>query len=342
MSNENHEIRLASRPAEWPDTNNFKFTEAPMPQPGDGEILVRNIYMSVDPYMRGRMRNAESYIPPCELDAPLEGHAVGQVIESNSRNFTAGEFVSSTKHGWREYYAAPAEENQDIAKIEADLAPLPAYLGVLGMPGLTAYAGLLEVGAVKQGETVMVSAASGAVGSVVGQIARIKGCHVVGSAGSDDKVRYLTDELGYSAGFNYKTRDLDEALAEHCPQGIDVYFDNVGGALLEAVLNHMHTFGRIAVCGMISQYNKERPDPGPANLFKLVAKRVRMQGFLVFDYAGIREQFYQDMGQWLRDGQIKHRETIVRGLRSAPQAFIDLMRGRHFGKMVVQLADDPT
>ncbi|HYW03080.1 MAG TPA: NADP-dependent oxidoreductase [Gammaproteobacteria bacterium] len=343
MSERNHEIRLAVRPRGWPDQSNFEYAEVPVPEPADGEVLVRNIYMSVDPYMRGRMNDVKSYVPPFQVGKPLEGHAIGQVVRSRSSELAEGDLVSSM-YGWREYFAAPPSPagGMPLMKVDPDLAPLPAYLGVLGMPGLTAYAGLLEIGQPSTGETVLVSAASGAVGSVVGQIARIKGCRAVGMAGSDEKVHHLTDELGFDEAFNYKTDDLNGAIAHACPDGVDVYFENVGGRILEAALMHMRPFGRIPVCGMISLYNLEKLEPGPASIIQIIPNRLRMQGFIVSDHFDLMPRFQQDMAGWIRDGRIKHRETIEEGLENAPRAFLDMMHGKNVGKMVVRVSDDPT
>ncbi len=342
MGEHNHEIRLASRPRGWPDQNTFEYAEVPVPEPAEGEVLVRNIYMSVDPYMRGRMNDVKSYVPPFQVGRPLDGHAIGQVIRSRSPELVEGDFVSS-RLGWREFFAAPARsaDGTPLRKVDPGLAPLPAYLGVLGMPGMTAYVGLLEIGQPRAGETVLVSAASGAVGSVVGQLARLKGCRAVGLAGSEHKVRHLVDELGFDDAFNYREVDLDQAITRTCPDGVDIYFENVGGRILEAVLMHMRPFGRIPVCGMISLYNLAKPEPGPSTIFRIVPDRLRLQGFIVTDHADLMPRFEQDMAAWIRDGRIKHHETIVDGLENAPQALLDMMHGKNLGKMVVRLADDP-
>ena len=275
------EVRLAARPVGWPVESDFELVETPLSEPGEGEVLVRNVYMSVDPYMRGRMVDRRSYVPPFQLGEPLAGGAVGQVLASRHPGFAEGDCVSGMQ-GWRECFAAPGG---NLRKIDPKPAPLSYHLGVLGMPGLTAYVGLHDIGKPKAGETVFVSAATGAVGSVVGQLARIRGCRTVGSAGSDTKVKVLLEELGFDAAFNYRTADLDEALAQACPDGIDVYFDNVGGDQLDAALDRMNPFGRIAACGMISTYNAETPPPGPRNQIYLVGKRITMQGFIVADPA---------------------------------------------------------
>ena len=343
MSDKNLLIHLASRPEGWPTPDNFKAVEEAIPEPGEGEVLVRNIYMSVDPYMRGRMNDVKSYVPPFQIDQPLDGHAVGQVIKSRSDDVKEGDFVTSGQ-GWREYFVAEGKVAPfpGLTPVDPKLAPLSAWLGVLGMPGLTAYAGLLEIGQPEEGEQVFVTAASGAVGSLVGQIAKIKGCRVAGSAGSDEKVALLTDELGFDAAFNYHTDDLGAAFKAACPRGIDVYFDNVGGPQLEAGLAHMRPFGRVPVCGMIALYNETKLPPGPSTIVSVIPNRLRIQGFIVSDHMDVAGQFFNDMGQWLQEGRIKFRESIVDGLENAPQAFIDMMKGKHTGKVVVQISPDPT
>ncbi len=330
------EIRLASRPTGEPEAANFELAETAPPTAGAGEVLVRNVYMSVDPYMRGRMRDIQSYTPPFQIGSALDGGAVGVVEDSNADGVEPGDLVSS-RYGWRSHFAAPASE---LLKLDTHGAPLSAFLGVLGMPGMTAYVGLLDLGEPKEGETVFVSAAAGAVGSLVGQIARIKGCRAVGSAGTATKVDHLVSDLGYDAAFDYHD-DLHRILGETCPDGIDVYFENVGGPMLEAVLLHMNPFGRIPVCGMISQYNDETPRPGPRTLISVIPKRLKMQGFIVSDHMDRRDDFVRDVSRWLKEGRVRYRETIVAGLENAPQAFIGLFSGENTGKMVVQISDDP-
>ncbi len=337
MSDRSLEIRLASRPAGEPEAANFELAETGMPTAGPGQALVRNVYMSVDPYMRGRMRDIKSYTPPFAIGKALDGGAVGIVEESNTDDLSPGDLVSS-RFGWRSHFAAHATELQ---KLDTHGAPLSAFLGVLGMPGMTAYVGLLDLGEPKEGETVFVSAAAGAVGSLVGQIARIKGCRAVGSAGSQDKVDHLVSDLGYDAAFDYHD-DLNHCLGETCPDGIDVYFENVGGPMLEAVLLHMNMFGRIPVCGMIAHYNDEEPRPGPRTLISIIPKRLRMQGFIVSDHMDRRADFVRDVAGWIAEGKVTYRETIVSGLENAPEAFMGLFRGENTGKMVVQVSDDPT
>lgn len=330
----NREVHLVARPTGWPKPSDFALVETPVPEPGPGQVLVRNLYMSVDPYMRGRMNEGPSYAPPFALGNPMYGGAVGRVERSNHPDFQVGDYVSS-QNGWREWFAS---DGAGLEKVDAAAAPLSAYLGVLGMPGLTAYVGLLDIGKARAGDTVFVSAAAGAVGSVAGQIAKITGCRVVGSAGSDEKVAWLRDELGFDAAFNYKTVDLERALDEACPDGIDVYFDNVGGDHLQAALNHMKVHGRIVACGMISQYNNERPVPGPNNLPRIVRQRLLLQGFIVSDHSDRLPAFRADMSAWLREGKVKNRETVREGIEHAVEAFLGMLHGDNIGKMLVRLA----
>jgi NADPH-dependent curcumin reductase CurA len=330
------EIRLASRPDGMPTPENFELAEAQLSAPASGEVLVRNTFMSVDPYMRGRMvEQKKSYVPPFKLGRPLNGHAVGEVIASQDEKFKPGDLVAHMK-GWREYALLKSEY---VTALPQDAGvPPQAFLGVLGMPGLTAYAGLLRVGELKEGETVFVSAASGAVGSVVCQIARIKNCTVIGTAGSDEKCAWLEQEAGIARAINYKTcGDLTAALADACPKGIDVYFDNVGGNHLEAAIELMRPFGRIAMCGMIARYNSTEEQAGPKNLIQVVAKQLTLRGFLVGAHADMQKDFERDMAAWISSGSLKSQETIVAGIEKAPQAFIGLFTGGNKGKMLVQL-----
>jgi NADPH-dependent curcumin reductase CurA len=329
------EIRLAARPFGLPKESDFELAESSVPEPEDGQILVRNLLMSVDPYMRGRMNDVKSYTPPFKLGAPLEGGAVGRVERSRNPDFKAGDHVSNNL-GWREAFVS---DGRGLSRIDPSVAPLTAYLSALGGTGLTAYVGLLDIGKPKPGETVFVSAAAGAVGSLVGQIAKIKGCRVVGSAGSRAKVDFLRNELRFDAAINYHEENLEEALARHCPDGIDVYFDNVGGDHLQAALGLMNPFGRIPACGMISQYNNTTPAPGPNNLTNIVRSRLTLQGFIISDHLDRRPAFIAEMGAWLREGKVKSRETIVEGLENAPHALIGLLQGENTGKMLVKLAD---
>ncbi|MDH6574871.1 NADP-dependent oxidoreductase [Kitasatospora sp. MAP5-34] len=328
------EWHLVARPAGWPTPENFALVEAPVRQPGPGEILVRNEYLSVDPYMRGRMNDVKSYVPPFQLGAAMDGGAVGYVIASEAEGIAVGDAVLHGL-GWREYATLPAER---AVKVDPALAPLSYYLGVLGMPGLTAYAGLLEVASFKEGDSVFVSGAAGAVGSLVGQIAKLKGAsRVIGSAGSAEKVAKLVDGYGFDAAFNYKDGPVREQLAEAAPDGIDVYFDNVGGDHLEAAISALNPYGRATLCGAIAQYNDTTPPAGPRNLAMAIGKRLRLQGMLVNDHAALQSQFVAEMAGWLRDGKLSYDETVVKGVENTAEAFIGLLRGDNTGKMVVQL-----
>ncbi|MGB0384931.1 MAG: NADP-dependent oxidoreductase [Ardenticatenaceae bacterium] len=329
------EIRLKSRPTGMPTADNFELATVTLPAAGAGQVLVKNLYMSVDPYMRGRMVDRRSYVPPFQIGEALTGGCVGEVVESQHPDYEVGEFVAGFL-GWREYYLS---DGQGLNKVSPALAPLSAYLGTAGMPGQTAYWGLLDIGQPVAGETVFVSAAAGAVGSVVCQIAKMKGCTVIGSAGSAEKVTWLKDELGVDAAFNYKESDnLTKTLRKLAPQGIDIYFENVGGDHLEAALGNMKQNGRIPVCGMISQYNATTPSAAPRNLMMIIGMRLLLKGFIVSDYVSRSAEFYGDMGKWLATGQIKLQETVVEGIENAPDAFIGLFTGENLGKMIVKLA----
>ncbi len=324
------EIHLKSRPKGLPTADNFEIVEVNISDPGENEVLIQNIYMSVDPYMRGRMREDFS------LGQVLAGGAVGKVVASNNPGFKEGDYVNNFS-GWREFFISTGD---DLSKVDVSLAPLSCYLGVLGMPGLTAYGGLLVIGELKDGETVFVSAASGAVGSVVGQIAKTKGCTVIGSAGSDEKAAELVNELGFDHAFNYKTADPLTELRKAAPDGIDVYFENVGGIQLEAALTHMKINGRIPICGMISTYNDDgTASPGPRNLSETIYKFITMKGFVVSAFGAQQPQFVQDMAGWIKSGEVKYHETIFEGIDNAPAAFIGLFDGTNNGKMLVKLAD---
>ncbi|WP_329133943.1 NADP-dependent oxidoreductase [Streptomyces sp. NBC_00670] len=328
------EWQLLSRPVGWPKPEDFAFVEAEVGRPGEGQVLVRNRYLSVDPYMRGRMSAAKSYVAPFELGKPMQGGAVGEVLASNAEGIAVGDHVLHF-FGWREYAVADAKH---LVKVDPDAAPLSAYLGVLGMTGLTAYAGLLRTASFKAGDAVFVSGAAGAVGSQVGQIAKLKGAsRVIGSAGTDEKVRLLLDEYGFDAAFNYKEAPVAEQLRAAAPDGIDVYFDNVGGDHLEAALGRLNRDGRIAVCGMISVYNNTEPAPGPRNLSRLIQTRGRIEGFLVGDHYDLQPQFVQEIGPWVRDGRLKYRETTVEGIENTLDAFLGVLQGANTGKMIVKL-----
>ncbi|GHJ45527.1 NADP-dependent oxidoreductase [Catellatospora sp. TT07R-123] len=325
------EIQLASRPDGTPTLDNFQLVEVEVPEPGEGQVTVRNTVMSVDPYMRGRMNDVKSYVPPFQVGQALDGGAVGEVVASNSPLLAVGDLVLHG-YGWRDLVTADAKR---FRKLEPVAAP-SAFLGVLGMPGLTAYVGLLDIAGMKPGDTVFVSGAAGAVGSLVGQLAKLKGAaRVVGSAGSPAKVKHLVDELGFDAAFNYRDGDVSAQLKQAAPDGIDVYFDNVGGDHLTAAIARAKVFARFALCGAISGYNE--PVPGPDNMMSLIGKRITMRGFIVSDHDDRMPDLFREVGAWLAEGKIKAEETVVAGLENAPQAFLGLMRGENTGKMVVTI-----
>jgi NADPH-dependent curcumin reductase CurA len=333
----NREVHLAARPSGWPTADNFRLVEAPVPRPGPGQAVVRNLVMSVDPYMRGRMDDAESYVPPFRVGEALDGGAVGEVVASDSPDLAVGDVVLHG-HGWREHALVDAAK---VRKVDPAAAPPSAYLGVLGMPGMTAYVGLLDIAAMRPRDTVFVSGAAGAVGSMAGQIAKLRGSpRVIGSAGSAAKVEYLTRELGFDAAFNYKDGPVSEQLKAAAPDGIDVYFDNVGGEHLEAAISSLNTFGRAALCGAISQYNLEEASPGPRNLWLAISKRLTLRGFIVGDHADRTPDFMAEVGGWLREGRLRVDETVVEGIENAPDAFLDMLRGSNRGKMLVRLAGE--
>jgi NADPH-dependent curcumin reductase CurA len=323
---------LVGRPVGWPEPADFALVEEEVRQPGPGEVLVRNVHVSVDPYMRGRMSAAKSYVAPFELGKTMQGGAVGEVIASNAEGIAVGDHVLHFL-GWREYAVVDAKQ---AVKVDPEAAPLSTYLGVLGMTGLTAYAGLLRTASFKEGDSVFVSGAAGAVGSQVGQIARLKGAsRVIGSAGSDEKVKLLVEEYGFDAAFNYKNGPVSQQLREAAPDGVDVYFDNVGGDHLEAAIGSLNRDGRIAVCGMISVYNSTEPAPGPRNLARLIQTRGRIQGFLVGDHYDLQPEFVQEVGGWIRSGELKYAETVVEGIENNLEAFLGVLRGDNVGKMIV-------
>jgi NADPH-dependent curcumin reductase CurA len=329
------EIRLAARPTGWPTPETFDVAEVDVPDPGPGQVLVRNLLMSVDPYMRGRMDDRESYVAPFQVGQPLDGGAVGEVVASSAGGLRPGDTVLHGL-GWRTYALLDARH---ATKVDPAVAPLGAYLGVLGMPGLTAYAGLFVSAEFKPGDVVFVSSAAGAVGQVVGQLAMLRGAaRVIGSAGSAEKVAYLTGELGFDAAFDYHDGPVRKRLREAAPDGIDVYFDNVGGEQLEAAIGSMRTHGRICVCGMISVYNAIEPTPAPRNLSLLIGKRLTMRGMLVRDHRDLQPQFLAETAPLVADGRLKYRETVIDGLERAPEAFLAMMRGDGLGKMLVRVA----
>jgi NADPH-dependent curcumin reductase CurA len=326
------EVRLVARPHGLPDEDVFEVAEVTVPSPGDGEVLIRNAFLSVDPYMRGRMNDRRSYVPPFALGEAMTGGAVGRVTESRDPQWPEGSWVLH-QLGWREWALS---DGRGLLPVDPSLAPVSTALGVLGMPGFTAWYGLTELGRPEEGETVFVSGAAGAVGSVAGQVARLLGCRVIGSAGSPDKVDWLR-ELGFDEAFSYRERPVHESLRELAPDGIDVYFDNVGGDQLEAGIGAMRRNGRIVACGAISQYNATAPPSGPRNLFMVVTKRLTMRGYIISDHVDRIGDFVTAMGPWVAEGKVRYRETIVDGIESAPQAFIGLLTGENTGKMLVRV-----
>ncbi|HEY8619394.1 MAG TPA: NADP-dependent oxidoreductase [Dermatophilaceae bacterium] len=335
------EWHLTRRPHGVPVDEDFALVDVELPSPGAGEILVRNTFLSVDPYMRGRMNDAKSYVPPFQLDRPMDGDAVGVVeqvgegaVDSNGSVIAIGDTVTHSL-GWR---TRSLVHGKAARVLNTSLAPAQAYLGVLGMPGLTAYVGLLRIGELAEGDRVFVSAAAGAVGSLVGQLAHLKGASlVVGSAGGPDKTAWLLDEAGFNAAIDYKATPIRKGLAEAAPEGIDVYFDNVGGDHLEAAISALRPRGRAAICGMISVYNATEPAPGPRNMPMIIGKRLTLRGFIVFDHADLRPQFETEVGQWLSEGKIVWRETVVEGIDNAVNGFRDLLAGANIGKMLIRL-----
>ncbi len=330
------EVQLVERPKGWPNPEDFAIVEVELPPPGEGEVLIRNLFMSVDPYMRGRMNDVKSYVPPFKLNEAMTGGAIGEVVESRSPEFSPGDVVLHD-YGWREHAVVPASRLRKIEPVPG--VPLSAYLGALGMPGMTAYVGLLDIAGMRSGDSVFVSGAAGAVGSLVGQIARQRGAsRVVGSAGSDQKISYLTSRLGFDAAFNYKADGpVRDQLAAAAPDGIDVYFDNVGGEHLEAALGAFKNHGRAALCGAISTYNATEPPPGPRNMSNIVGKRLTLRGFIVSDHADRYGDFIREVGGWLRDGKITFEETVYEGIDNAVDAFLAMLKGENIGKMIVRL-----
>lgn len=331
----NKQIVLKSRPIGEPKESNFALVETPVIEPSENEILTRTIYLSLDPYMRGRISEGKSYAASVELNSVIVGGTVSKVIKSNHPQFSQGDFVLDY-NGWQTYGVSKGEA---VRKLDLEQAPLSYYLGVLGMPGMTAYFALLDIGQPKAGETVVVSAASGAVGAVAGQIAKIKGSRVVGIVGSDEKRDYIVNELGFDVGINRRTQEIDSALKEAAPDGIDVYFDNTAGVILETVLQQINLGARIPLVGLISEYNAVSPPPGP-NLLALLINRALIKGFLVSDYQHRQQEFLNDVSEWLKQGKLKYKEDVVTGLENAPRAFIGLLQGKNFGKLVVKVSDD--
>jgi NADPH-dependent curcumin reductase CurA len=328
----NRQVRLRRHPVGMPRENDFEIVDAPVPSPREGEVLSRTLFLSLDPYMRGRISGVRSYAPGVAVGQVIVGGTVGEVVDSRHPGFVPGDVVVGAS-GWQAYGVSAGAT---LRKLDPQQAPISTALGVLGMPGLTAYVGLLDIGQPRSGETVVVSAASGAVGAVVGQIAKLKGCRVVGVAGSPEKCAYVVHELGFDACVNHQSDALAPTLKDACPQGIDVYFDNVGGATLAAVLTLINVKARIPLCGMISEYNATEPPAGP-NLRPLLFNRALIKGFIISDHLDRMGDFLRDCTRWLQEGQLKYREDIVTGLEAAPSAFIGLLQGKNFGKLLVQV-----
>ena len=342
MSNEvNRRWLLASRPDGAPVAENFRLDEAEIPVPGEGEMLLRVIYLSLDPYMRGRMSDAKSYAAPVPIDGVMEGETVAEVMVSNNPDYVPGDIVLA-RVGWQSYGLS---DGSGVRKVARGSVPISTALGVLGMPGLTAYAGLKNIGMPKEGETVVVAAASGPVGSAVGQIAKIRGARAVGIAGGAKKCAYLIDELGFDAAVDHRAPDFAEQLAKACPDGIDVYFENVSGKVFDAVFPLFNQFARMPVCGTIAFYNAtnfpEMETYVPALMRAVLTKRLRIQGFIVYDFASDYPDFARDMASWIAEGRVKYREDIVDGIEQAPEAFVGLLKGKNFGKLVVKVGADP-
>ena len=333
----NRRVVLERRPVGAPRPDDFELIESPLPRPGEGEILCRTIYLSLDPYMRGRISGVKSYAKGVDPGELMVGGTVSEVIESRHAAFATGDLVAGYD-GWQAYGLS---KGIGVRKLDPAQAPISTALGVLGMPGLTAYVGLLDVGRPKPGETVVVSAASGAVGSAVGQIAKLEGCRVVGIAGGRAKCDYVVDELHFDACVDYKSGDVFAGLSEACPGGVDVYFDNVGGEILKAVLRLVNPHARVPLCGLISQYNAPEPPPGP-NWGTLLVNRVLVQGFIISDHLDRLPDFLRDGTAWVREGRLRHKEDVVAGLENAPAAFIGLLEGKNFGKLIVRVGEDPT
>jgi len=329
----NRQILLKSRPEGTPGLDNFELVQRPIPEPREGEVLMRTRYLSLDPYMRGRMSAAKSYAKPAAVGEPMVGGTVGEVVTSRHPGYAAGDLVLGYG-GWQEYALS---NGTGLRKLDLAAAPVSTALGVLGMPGMTAYVGLLEIGQPKPGETVVVAAASGAVGSVVGQIAKIKGARAIGIAGGAEKCRFVAAELGFDACIDHRAGDFAQQLATACPKGIDVYFENVGGAVQQTVWPLLNDFARVPVCGLIVQYSATSPMPGP-DMVSVLRKRLLLRGFIVWDFATRQDDFLRDVGDWIRTGRIKYREDIVDGLERAPAAFLGMLQGKNFGKMLVRVA----
>jgi NADPH-dependent curcumin reductase len=336
MSASNHQYRLAARPVGLPKESDWKYTEEPVSEPGEGQILIKILYISLDPAMRGWINEGKSYVPPVGIGAVMRAGAAGRVTASKNAKFAVGDYVAGA-FGMQEYAVS---DGSGVTKVDTRIAPLPVYLGTLGMSGMTAYFGLLDIGRPKPEETLVVSAAAGAVGSVVGQIGKIKGCRVVGIAGGLEKCQYVVKELGFDAAIDYKQEDVSTALRKHCPNGIDIFFDNVGGDILDAALAQLAKGARIPLCGAISQYNHPEKIQGPKNYLSLLINRATLQGFIVFDFADRYMEAATQMAGWLLAGKLKSREDIVEGLQTFPDTFLKLFRGENFGKLMLKVADE--
>ena len=333
VADSNRHWLLAERPTGFPDMECFELVVSEVPEPSEDEVPVRTRYLSVDPYMRGRMRDTESYADPWDVGEPMKAAVVGVVVESRNPRFDAGDIVAGNLH-WADYVTAPGYR---LVRVDPDLAPISTALGVLGMPGRTAYFGTLDVAEVRPGDTVLVTAAAGAVGSVVGQLAKLSGCRVVGIAGSESKLEFITEECGMDAGTNYKVKTVHDAIGETCPDGVDVYFDNVGGEITNSAFRHLTVGARVAVCGQIALYNAEGFPTGPRKLGTLITKRAWVEGFLVSDFDPRREEATRRLAQWVGSGDIAYRETITGGLENAPEAFLDLFKGENIAKQLVDV-----
>ena len=332
----NHQIKLAARPVGMPKRSDWEFATAPVPEPGDGQVLVKVLYLSLDPAMRGWVNDRKSYLPPVGIGEVMRALGAGRVVAGNDPVLKPGDYVTG-RFGVQEYALAKAK---DVVKVDPGLASLPVHLSALGMPGMTAYFGLLEIGRPKPGQTVVVSAAAGAVGSLVGQIAKLKGCRAIGIAGGREKCKHVLERLGFDGVIDYKSENVAEALRTHCPDGIDVYFDNVGGDILEACLAQLAMHARIVLCGAISQYNSTTSPKGPSNYMNLLVHRSRMEGFLVFDFAGRYAEAAEEMAGWIAQGKLISREDVVEGLDTFPETLLKLFSGENFGKLVLKVADD--
>jgi len=339
MTTKNRQILLVSRPTGEPTPDNFRMIESELSRPGKGQMLLRSIYLSLDPYMRGRMNAGKSYAPPVEIGQVMEGRAVAEVVESNAPGYQQGDVVFAPM-GWQEFAVS---DGQGVRKLDPAPRPLSYALGILGMPGMTAYTGLLNIGQPKPGETLVVAAASGAVGSVVGQIGHLKGCRVIGIAGGPDKCLFVKDELGFEC-LDHREPNLASRLEAACPKGIDIYFENVSGAVFDAVLPLLNNFARIPVCGLIAHYNATELPPGPDRvplvMHQILVKRLTFRGFIVWDFASQMPQFLAEMSAWLREGRLKYKEDITDGLENAPRELIGLLRGENFGKKIIRVGEE--